>query len=222
MVKDYIVHKILSEKPLTPFAPDYKLYIGIFNLREFIDLKKIKQIVYEKKDKIINSIDEKNADDHYTGLGKKSLTARSKHFNIFDWNCEEVQLLKKYIKECHSIFLKEISLNVNDFSNVYIKGWANVMKNGEKIKTHLHNAGASCYLGGHFCVQVENTSTFYINPINTINDPDVYEIENVLGQLTLFTNYMPHHTSINNSKDDRITIAFDLSTIDKNNLQVLL
>ena len=38
----------------------------------------------------------------------------------------------------------------------------------KKFKPHAHGFNPDIYLGGHFCVSCENTSTYYINSINQI------------------------------------------------------
>ena len=84
------------------------------------------------------------------------------------------------------------------------------MRNGDQIKPHLHNIGPTCYLGGHICVQCDDTSTYYINPINQINDPMTFESKNRVGKISIFPNNIPHYTDIQKSDKERITIAFDL------------
>ena len=105
---------------------------------------------------------------------------------------------------------------------VYINGWANVMRKGEQIKTHIHNVDETCYLGGHICVACDQSSTFYINPVNTINDPEIFEIENKVGQITLFSNCIPHYTSKHGGDSERITMAFDMNIAKIGNSNVLL
>ena len=51
------------------------------------------------------------------------------------------------------------------------------MRKNEYIKPHAHSFGPDTYLGGHFCVSCENTSTYYINPINQINKPEVFKVK---------------------------------------------
>jgi ATP-dependent phosphoenolpyruvate carboxykinase len=87
------------------------------------------------------------------------------------------------------------------------------MEKGKKINPHLHSVNSDCYLGGHVCVQVNNTSTYYINPINQINDPEIYQSKNQVGKITLFQNNIPHFTDEHKNDKERITIAFDLSLV---------
>ena len=87
------------------------------------------------------------------------------------------------------------------------------MKKGEQIKPHIHGTEPNIYLGGHICVQCDNTSTHYINPVNQINEPEIYSSNNEVGKITLFQNCIPHYTDIHKGNKERITIAFDLALI---------
>ena len=87
------------------------------------------------------------------------------------------------------------------------------MRKGEKIQPHIHGVKPDTYLGGHICIQCNNTSTNYINPINQINDPEIYSSKNEIGKITLFQNNIPHFTDIQNTNNKRITLAFDLSLV---------
>jgi hypothetical protein len=53
----------------------------------------------------------------------------------------------------------------------------------EEIKPHVHDRGPYCYLGGHICVQTENTKTVYINPINQMIKYETYESENIQSKI---------------------------------------
>lgn len=124
------------------------------------------------------------------------------------WNDKEINKLEKQIIEKHNKFIKSLTLNIPD--KLYIQCWANVMRNGEQIKPHIHDISNQSYLGGHICVQCDNTSTNYINPVNQLNDPEIYKSRNEVGKISLFQSCIPHYTDIHNSNIERITIAFDL------------
>ena len=44
-----------------------------------------------------------------------------------------------------------------------------------------------------------------------INNPEIYSSKNETGKITFFPNNIPHYTDIQNSDNERITIAFDLA-----------
>ena len=100
-------------------------------------------------------------------------------------------------------------LNI-DKRKLWIQCWANVMRKGERISPHIHSVKNDSYLGGHIMVQCDNTDTVYINPVNQLNEPDVYKSENVVGKLTLFQSYIPHYTTEHKGDQERISIAFDI------------
>lgn len=210
------VWQIKSEEPLTPFAPVYSHYICTADLSQLIDFKDIKYTILGKEKSIIEQYNV-GLNDAYTELGNDSLTSRFEHYNIFDW--PEMYKLKSAVKSIHDLFLQYIKVENRP---IWINGWANVMRKGQQIKTHLHNVDQTCYLGGHICVACEQSSTFYINPVNTINDPEIFEIENKVGQITLFSNCIPHYTSKHEGNSERITMAFDLNVVNKGNKSIQL
>ena len=53
-------------------------------------------------------------------------------------------------------------------------------------------------------------STYYINPVNQLNEPYVKEIPNEVGQLVVFPTCVPHYTDTHQGNKERITVAFDL------------
>ena len=97
------------------------------------------------------------------------------------------------------------------------------MRKGQQIQKHTHSTHPHSYLGGHFCVTAENTSTSYMHPYTQ----EDYDVENRPGEITLFPNYLTHHTSVHESDIPRISIAFDLVTyknlvhVDDDNLVIL-
>ena len=67
-------------------------------------------------------------------------------------------------------------------------------------------------MSAHFTVQCENTSTFYINPVNQLNDPQLIEEKNEPGNLSIFPECVPHYTTEHLSDTPRITVAMDIRT----------
>jgi hypothetical protein len=198
------------------FAPEWNYYImediikGVnFNLLSKFLLKKEKEIL-----KIKNNFKEKITDG-YTGLGNNSITSRYSLYNVFNFKNKEIKKIKELILKTHKKFIKYLNIEIT--KNLWIQCWFNVMRKGESIKAHLHGTNPDTYLGGHICVEVQDTSTNYINPVNQINDPEIYYSKNEIGKITLFQNCIPHFTDIHNSDKERITIAFDLSIVKKNN-----
>jgi len=200
-----------SGPPLTPFAPQWDYSLGYENISNLIDCPKIANLILSKEKFIIRKfpVMKRGSIDGYTALGPNSLTSRYWYYNLIDWPEIEIKTLRSTIVEFHQKFLKK--LNIKIFNTISIRGWANVMRKGEKIQPHLHNVKPDAYLSGHVTIQCEDTATFYINPVNQLNEPEVKKIKNVPGQIALFPSCVPHYTDTHSASTERITIAFDIS-----------
>ena len=196
-------------KPNHFFNPKFSYYICEDDLK--IDTVYLSKFLISKEKYILNKYSFYG--DGETGLSKNSVTTRFAYYNLLDF--KETSFLKKYIRDTHDKFLKNLNQKVDQ--NYYIQCWYNVMRKGDQIKPHIHGYSPDAYLGGHFCVQCDDTSTYYINPVNQINDPETYKSLNEEGKLTLFQNCIPHYTDKQNSNSERITIAFDLEYTDIQN-----
>ena len=200
-----------SNPPLTPFAPQWDYSMGYENISNFIDCPKIANLILSKEKNIISTFPpvKKFSVDGFTDLGPNSLTSRYGYYNLIGWPEIEIKILRDRIVEFHQKFLKK--LNIKMFRPFFIKGWANVLRKGEKIQPHLHSVKPDAYLSGHVTIQCEDTATFYINPVNQLNEPEVKKIKNVPGEITLFPACVPHYTDTHSASTERITIAFDIS-----------
>jgi hypothetical protein len=195
------------------FAPDWNYFIAE-ELIKNVDFKKLSNYFLNKRKELLklnNTIKENKISDGYTGLGKDSTTARFNKYNVFSFKNKDIDKLKKNILKSYEKFLKCFNLSLPN--KLYIQSWVNIMNKNEKINKHIHDTSPDCYLGGHVCVQVSDTSTYYINPINQINDPEIYQSKNQVGKITLFQNNIPHFTDEHKNDKERITIAFDLSLV---------
>jgi len=201
------------------FAPEWDYYI-CENIVKNIDCKSLAKFLLSKEKQILKlkptlNLKHNTYTDGFTGLGVNTTTARFRAFNVLNFKHKEISKLKKQIIETYNMFLK--ALNLNPPKQLYAQCWYNVMRKGDQIKPHIHGYSPDAYLGGHFCVQCDDTSTYYINPVNQINDPETYKSLNEEGKLTLFQNCIPHYTDKQNSNSERITIAFDLEYTDIQN-----
>jgi hypothetical protein len=200
-----LVH--MQSKPRrTPFAVEWFYTLGEDTI-EGVDFKKVAKIILKKEKEILKKFPPSANGDGYTGLGPNSLTSRWESYNIFSWDDEEILKLRQKIYEKYMEFM--MKLNVPRMT-VYIQCWANVLRDGQKIEPHLHNVGPYSYLSGHVCIQCEDTSTMYINPVNQINKPEEYASKNEVGKFTIFQDCIPHYTTEHKGKKERITIAFDI------------
>ena len=212
-----------SKPKETFFAPEWDYYlfekkinkINFANLAKFI-LSKEKEILKLPVKKDGNN----KFTDGYTGLGEKSTTARFDKYNVLNWNNKDIKKIKNEILIFHKDILNYFKQPLPN--ELYINCWTNIMRKGEKIKPHIHSIDPTTYLGGHICVQCDDTSTYYLNPINQINDPLTYKSTNEVGKITLFQNNIPHYTDMHDSDKERVTIAFDLHTVMSNSIHVKL
>tara|TARA_R110000751_G_scaffold72583_2_gene147133 strand:+ start:2504 stop:3175 length:672 start_codon:yes stop_codon:yes gene_type:complete len=211
MEKIFSLVQFISQPKNNFFSPQWHYYICETEF-DNVDYKKLAKFLLKKEKTILKlkpTIKENKISDGYTGLGKNSTTARYDRYNVLNWKNIEIVKLKNNIIKTHNCLLK--TLNVPLPTELYIQCWYNVLKKTQYIRPHIHGVSPDTYLGGHICIQVKDTSTYYINPINQINDPEIYKSQNKVGKLTLFQNCIPHYTDVHKDKKERITIAFDLS-----------
>jgi len=195
-----------SEKANNLFAPEWE-YVITEQTIEKINYKNLSKFLLKIEKEIIKKF--KSSHDGYTGLGNKSVTSRYKYYNLFNYKNEEIIKLKKYIIEAHNNLLNNYRLPLPN--NLWAQCWFNVLRKGEQIKPHIHGTDPDCYLSGHFMVKSQETNTIFINPQNQINEPSIYKSNNKEGKMTLFQSCIPHYTDKQIDKEERISIAFDLS-----------
>lgn len=187
------------------FAPEWRFDFFEVCFSDKDKLNEIASIVLDKEPKLISQF-QNIKHDGGTGLGPFSLTSRFPYFNIFDWPEKEFKELKDFVFEHYHNFLKDLEIKPE---SAFISGWANVMRQGQQIQPHWHSCFADSYLGGHFIVSADQTSTYYRNPYN-INE--IFEFPNEPGNLTFFPNYLVHWTDVHRGEQPRITLAFDIIT----------
>ena len=198
--------RFVSQPPVSPYAPQWDFRVGN-SMCEDIDTNSLSKFLLSKE-KEIKKLPIVSDFDGYTGLGSNSTTSRSQQYNILSWNHSEIKKLKSNIAKNIILYNDECG---NKTPQLWIQCWYNVLRFGQSIKPHSHSVTPICYLSGHFNVQVNDTSTVYMSPINQLNDPEVIDIKNIPGKLTLFPSYIFHYTTPHYSFKPRITIAFDIS-----------
>tara|TARA_B100001559_G_C16447718_1_gene597597 strand:+ start:185 stop:841 length:657 start_codon:yes stop_codon:yes gene_type:complete len=186
----------------TPFAPHWNYYVGEkVSKVDFFDLK---EEILNKEQEIISKYEYEN--DWGTGLGKRSLTARSNRYNLLEFNNAEG--LREEIRSLHDEFLKGLGYEYT--GKIYVQCWANVMRKNQKIKVHCHGFGPYSHLSGHLCVQVNEdlypTSTHYYNPYGV----EPWSSPNNNNKMTIFPTWLKHGTDRHIDDVERITIAFDI------------
>ena len=85
----------------TAYTPNIPFKIGCTILD--IDVEKLAQTCLEKEEEIMELPPSVNSDnqplDGNTGLGPTNTTSRFSKYNVLDWNTNETNSLKKYIRE---------------------------------------------------------------------------------------------------------------------------
>ena len=186
----------------TPFAPLWDYVMG--EKLSQVDYYNLKEEILQKEQDIIGKYDYQH--DNNTGLGKHSLTSRSKDYNLLEFDSAEE--LKKDIRLIHDEFIEGLGFNFN--GKIFVQCWANVMRKGHKIKKHCHGFGPYAYLSGHLCVQVNEdlypTSTHYYNPYAV----EPWSSPNMNNKMPIFPSWLQHDTDRVEDDVERITIAFDI------------
>ena len=202
----------LSAPKETPYAPSWDCKIGT-TLCSNINTSSLSTILLERENEIkklpVDVYGGNKVFDGHTGLGKNSTTSKSSQYNILTWDHPEIKKLKENITK--NLIKYNIECGNKTPDELYIICWYNVLRFGQKIKPHFHSSKPTCYLSGHFNVQVENTSTVYMSPINQLIYPDVLSVPNRNGDITIFPSYIFHYTTPHYSFKPRITIAFDVN-----------
>ena len=213
------IHVFKSDPKKSFFAPEYDYRIFETEVQQ-VNCQELAKLLLSKEEEILKlskSTVAAGAVNAYTGLKGESTTQRFDKYNVLKWEDETVESLKGNIINFHNGIMQYFKLPIP--KELYVQCWVNIMRKGEQIKPHIHDIGPNCYLGGHICVQCDDTSTHYINPINQINDPMTYSSKNDVGKITIFPNNVPHYTDTHNSDRERITLAFDIFPENPNTLE---
>ena len=221
------LYKFGNAPPKTIFAPQWEYYMAGTILSN-IDFQNIAKFILKMEDKILKKFKPSNYTnkkgvlktfDGHTGLGSNSLTSRASNWNLLNYKqeCSDIAKLSDAILELHDGFLEGLQVVSESYpKELWIQCWANVLRKGENIGMHLHTVEPDAYLGGFVCVQADigetSTQTHYVCPANQLNDPPTIDIDNIVGEMTLFQNCIPHYSDTYMGEKERITIAMDIVT----------
>lgn len=204
-----------SEPPNNKFAPSviapmYKVTEGS---DDFIDTLIAQVLLYEKQvvnEELVTEV-YKHEEDPY------EYTQHWKQHSLF-WDCSalagehltrfemtpELAKLFHIIRKQYLLFLKEMNY---PRIKVHINIWANVLRAGQWISKHLHQADANSYLSGTYYLTTNDT---YLKLINPIRIDHMNIVSTKKGTLLFFPSYLPHESTIYEETDLRISIAFDI------------
>lgn len=204
-----ILH-IKNPKNISPFAPEWSYFILESKLDDEEVISKLRDIILSKEQEILESTPAPKEDQGNTSLGPYSLTSRYPHFNVLSWRHDhpEVMVLYNFIKEHFELFLNSLEVNIPECS---IQCWANVLRKGQHISVHRHETSPYSFLSGNITIQAQETKTHYY--VSEVYDPGAYPFysaDNKPGSFNIFQSHMLHETSITESEEPRISVAFDI------------
>lgn len=145
---------------------------------------------------------------NYKETPEHTITTRHQYYNLLDFLGEDLKLVSKKIAEnCNRI------IGGKEF---YVKMWANIFRNGECIRRHMHHASPiiehdafrknvfKTICGNLFVYGDQNSETIY-----HLNEPTA--VKNEVGDMHFFSCITEHETKPY-SGNLRISIAFDMYT----------
>ena len=144
--------------------------------------------------------------------------------NLYEY--EFLTPLMNYITVPICEYLLDLKLSLQDYNLTVSQAWANVNPPNSYNKSHQH---PQSFISGVYYLQVPKKSgnICFEDPRNPwcllqgsyteLNEFTASEVnyEPNPGMLILFPSYLSHHVEINNSKEDRISISFNVSIVKK-------
>jgi hypothetical protein len=142
--------------------------------------------------------------DHTPVAGmKKTTTTAWKHYNVLSWRSAETELLKQIIQNSTLFYCKFYHL---DHLPQYVSCWANVLREGQKFRTHSH--GKENIISGVYYVSGVGGNSGITS--YRIKDENWGSVMPGPGMMNLFPANLEHQVSEYQEEEPRISIAFDL------------
>ena len=194
------IHRLKSAHPISPYAPEWNIPIGIDQWTEFEKIDTIKDFLLSKEEEILK-LD--ILDDARTGLGENDVTTRYGHYNLFDFanECPEIGDLLNFLRTSWFDFIRQDSTTPYPLNIIC---WYNIIRKGQEIKLHRHSADETTYLSGNMHLDSYDTLTTYEHMEMDMAVP------NVKGGVTFFPGYVEHYVPIYEGDTPRVSLAFDL------------
>jgi hypothetical protein len=195
------LHRWKSWRANTPFAPSFD--IPIFN--DTCD--------EELSDKVLKLISDNEVGMSSDVANSLNTTYQKQWsmYNIFAWNEPEIVELSRQIYKSYCEFLTSLLLEPIPPDKLWIRGWAVVLTEGERLETHCHAFHENTYLSGNISLSDLGTTTDYWFPSLSLYF-DWWRASNKVGSLTLFPSWLEHRVLPNESGQLRFSIGFDLFT----------
>jgi hypothetical protein len=193
---------------ITPFAPAWSGVLAETQL-DGVDWHALSQwiLAHEKEIHIAAMVSDPAELPAYNGNGPNSLSSNYSRFNLLGKDHPQAQALRRQVFAKYCEFMAHTGVRRR---RAWLHSWVNIHRGGESIPAHVHNAGPYCYLSGHVSVQCSDTSTIYLDPLNTLNQVIIHDSPNEVGKLSIFQQSIPHYTTPHNADTPRITVAFDI------------
>ena len=192
-------------KKKNPFCNDPLDYVFKTNLIEKYDFKNV--IV----DCVHNILKDDSLSNRAQSLIKNGYQTSGNLFANKDFNTKEIQrIIHAEIDKYRLKFKDSKEGLINNWpTNYNLKGWLIHMKNGGKLKAHMHDMG---WLSGSIYVNVPpKLQTDSGNLVVCIDENENEKsIDVVSGSLCLFPSSLLHYTIPFESEEERIVLAFDM------------
>jgi hypothetical protein len=199
--------RIKSDLPLTVYAPQWNYLIGDAQWADNTKIDKIRQWLIDNEDYIKQNYQQTH--DGLTGLGPDSVTARFGSYNLFDF-IPKLPELDDMLTFMRRSYLEYKQYDLTNIAESNITCWYNIVRNGQDIDEHLHNAGSWSYLTGNMHLDNYPTKTYYRSAYNILEN-EYYPVPNIKGGLTIFPSCVLHRAdTFNETSRVRVSLAFDI------------
>lgn len=180
------LHRWKNWEPNTPFAPIFDVPIWVEDLNKIFVRSLIKEIEIKNP-------------------GSYKDTWRT--YNIFDWDSEPVKFLKSSIIRVYSDYTDSLEFEKERIDDLWIRGWAVVLKPDEMIPMHCHSYHENTFLSGNVMLSDNETTTDYFIPhLSDYYGP--WKCENKPARITMFPSWVLHRVLPTDYY--RVSIGFDL------------
>lgn len=194
--------RIKSFHPLTEFAPSWNIPLWLTNWTDHEHVDSMKKWILENEEDILKKYEYTSTGG--TGLGKDHITTRFGKYNLLSQDDPAFNELLTFLRYSYIEYVQTAQLELKDLQIVC---WANILKQGESMEPHSHGAQPDSYLSGNMHLEDYSTATFY----RSCYDPESkLGLPNKKGGCVMFPSSTQHYTGEHDSKDPRVSVAFDL------------
>ena len=183
------LHRWKTWKPNTPFAPSIDLSIYVDDIS--LDFTKT----------LLDYIISNDLGDHLNDAWKT--------YNIFDTNLESLRSLREIIWCMYQDYCKSIDVESYPRDEIWIRGWALRLEEGEEVPVHSHSLHENTFVSGNMSLTQNYTTTDYWIPLFSLYHGS-FKCQNEPGRVALFPSWVQHSVQPNQSGVVRYSLAFDM------------